>query len=115
MELSKQVCSLELARKLKEAGVGQESLFYWCTISGTNQADLRPAKSLFGKELELGHDYAEEISAFNLAELIHILQSVAKDDIIVAWSDDKVADHLAEQLCIKLQNLKESVGFGHMQ
>jgi hypothetical protein len=29
MELEKQVCSLELAKKLKELGVKQESLFRW--------------------------------------------------------------------------------------
>lgn len=29
MELEKQVCSLELAKKLKELGVKQESFFYW--------------------------------------------------------------------------------------
>src|SRR6187551_1502508 len=29
MELSKQVCSLELAQKLKELGIRQESYFYW--------------------------------------------------------------------------------------
>lgn len=29
MKLEDQVCSLELAKKLKELGVGQESLFYW--------------------------------------------------------------------------------------
>jgi len=29
MKLEQQVCSLELAKKLKELGVKQESLFYW--------------------------------------------------------------------------------------
>ena len=29
MDLKKQVCSLELAKKLKELGVPQESLFKW--------------------------------------------------------------------------------------
>jgi hypothetical protein len=29
MELEKQVCNLELAKKLKELGIKQESLFYW--------------------------------------------------------------------------------------
>lgn len=29
MEISKQVISLELAKKLKEAGVKQKSIFYW--------------------------------------------------------------------------------------
>lgn len=30
MRLEDQVCSLELAKKLKSLGVKQESLFYWC-------------------------------------------------------------------------------------
>lgn len=29
MELEKQVCNLELAKRLKELGVEQESVFYW--------------------------------------------------------------------------------------
>ena len=29
MKLEDQVCSLELAKKLKELGVKQDSLFYW--------------------------------------------------------------------------------------
>src|SRR5712671_5636785 len=69
----KQVCSLDLYRRLKELGVEQESVFYWCTISGTNQADLRPAIVWFGKELDLGHVYGEEISAFTVAELGEML------------------------------------------
>jgi hypothetical protein len=30
MPLENQVVSLELAKKLKELGMKQESLFYWC-------------------------------------------------------------------------------------
>ena len=33
MKIESQVCSLELAKKLKELGVKQESLYYWCENS----------------------------------------------------------------------------------
>ena len=51
-------------------------------------------------------------SAFTVAELIYMLQEISKEDIIVGWSDNNVADHLAQQLCTKLQNLKENAGSG---
>ena len=35
MELKKQVCSLELSKKLRELGFTQESLFYWNEEMGT--------------------------------------------------------------------------------
>jgi len=34
MQLESQVCSLELAKRLKELGVRQESYFYWSTDNG---------------------------------------------------------------------------------
>jgi hypothetical protein len=34
MNLNQQVCSLELARKLKELGVKQESYFWWAIGNG---------------------------------------------------------------------------------
>lgn len=74
MQLEKQVCNLQLAKKLKELGVKQESCFYWCTILGTdNEADLRPSVGLFGKEIDFGHNYGGEVSAFTVAELGEML------------------------------------------
>ncbi|GAH25167.1 unnamed protein product, partial [marine sediment metagenome] len=32
MKTEDQVCSLELAKQLKELGVKQDSVFFWCTI-----------------------------------------------------------------------------------
>ena len=72
MELSEQVVSLELAKKLKELGVEQKSLFYWYKfLSGEefqiqNRIDIK--NSLVIKE--------ETYSAFTVAELGEILWDV---------------------------------------
>ena len=58
MELSKQVCSLEQAKRLKELGVEQESLFYWTS-------DSQPDYYLRQGEITCDDDY----SAFTVAEL----------------------------------------------
>lgn len=39
MNLEKQVCSLELAKKLKEFGAPQESYFWWTIPEGGNEKD----------------------------------------------------------------------------
>lgn len=39
MEFEKQVCSLELSKKLKELGVEQDSLFYWRDNDGFQESD----------------------------------------------------------------------------
>jgi hypothetical protein len=40
MEIEKQVCSFELAKRLKELGAKQESLFYWLS-DATTKDELR--------------------------------------------------------------------------
>lgn len=71
MTLDQQVVSLELARKLKELGVKQESVFVWYT-----NAD-------FGHLLYLGEDgmrpmEAKTYSAFTVAELGNIIYTRIK-------------------------------------
>lgn len=67
MELEKQVCSLELAKKLKELGVEQESLFVWHSDSPRYGWLLC---SNDDKRYPLG---TRRLSAFTVAELGEML------------------------------------------
>jgi hypothetical protein len=72
MELSKQVCSLELAKKLKSLGVKQESYRYWYeyqdhVIMGTQWCIVDPTGN-FDEE-----DQGRFISAFTVAELGNLI------------------------------------------
>ena len=67
MKLEQQVCSLDLARRLKEMGVKQKSLFYW-------RLELPAAVEVWTVELgneELG--FHNIYSAFTVAELGEML------------------------------------------
>ena len=74
MDLSKQVISLELAQKLKDLGVKQESLFCWKPDGGWHLSQK------FGQH---------SISAFTVAELGDILSSTSYN-----WQNAKY-DHEA--------------------
>jgi len=70
MNLESQVCSLKLARRLKELNVKQDSLFYWF--------DMEIHKYLFCKYYEqyskfVDLDIKDGFSAFSIAELGEIL------------------------------------------
>ena len=83
MEISKQVVSLDLSKKLKELGVKQESLWYWVKYDETNEN----YKDYIVKDWFLlpdcgetscnGEDWAyikeETYSAFTVAELGEML------------------------------------------
>jgi hypothetical protein len=73
MKLVEQVCSLELAKRLKELGVKQESYFYWTTleyyvhIPGVQEGPtpcVMPGFEVDGRN---------KLSAFTVAELGEIL------------------------------------------
>lgn len=96
MELKNQVVSLELAKKLKELGVKQESLFYWrlayCVFGGFEGGVFLGGGGEFGdyrieylpkpryttadvkwNERDLSYLCETEVSAFTVAELGEML------------------------------------------
>jgi hypothetical protein len=108
MKLEDQVCSLELAKKLKELGVKQKSIFYhWHVNKGNRGANWEV--SMFAPSDEAIHS-GEAVSAFSVAELVCELQRVAEQDIVIARSDDKPADTLAKILISKYAQKGEVQG-----
>lgn len=79
MELTKQVCSLELSKKLKELGVKQESYFWW--IPSTNP--VHPETYLDTLKEYESFEEIQAVSAFTVAELGDMLpQTIKKDEDI---------------------------------
>lgn len=104
MNLEQQVCSLDLAKKLKKLGVKQESVFRWITGDRSNEYYKR--NEVFKVQCTDGDgqwvpDHWEEVcAAFTVAELVELL-TVANTDIIVALQDIN-ADHLAKKLIYEI-------------
>ena len=78
MPLEKQVCSLELAKKLKELGQKQESLFYWYSL---DTADTPQTFDIsYGNNTTMfGVPIQEKIFAFTVAELGEMLPEEISD------------------------------------
>jgi hypothetical protein len=72
MQLQDQVCSLELAKQLKELGVRQDSLFYWVERQ-TDKKILCLANYTIGLENSTGNRMSRVCSAFTVAELGEML------------------------------------------
>jgi hypothetical protein len=71
MTLESQVCSLELAKKLKELGVKQESYFYWAIdLMGGAETEVKTAAGATPTDV-YSWDFA---SAFTVAELGEMLK-----------------------------------------
>lgn len=85
MKLESQVCSLELAKRLKELGVEQESYFYWADEELVVKWDeaqggglaFEDGKSVYRENYQDGwtqdYEIKEIYSAFTVAELGSIL------------------------------------------
>ncbi len=88
MRLEEQVCSLELAKRLKEFGVKQDSLFYWWKRKDTDDPHVSGTKAnarwVIGYQVRTeiyshnigGWRSTERISAFTVAELGEILHNL---------------------------------------
>ncbi len=76
MKLEQQVVSLELAKKLKELGVKQESLFWWTT----NNLNFTDEKCTWWIEPTV-ESYTRRISAFTVAELGEMLPTRYKKTV----------------------------------
>jgi len=74
MKLENQVVSLELAKKLKELGVKQESLWYWKSRSYNGVV-----KSILVEGIEELNNRAGFYSAFTASELGEIMKNIDWD------------------------------------
>lgn len=117
MELEKQVVSLELAKRLKELGAKQESLFWW--HEGMEWAIFGDGDVTSWGFQETFEHGPKDVSAFTVAELGEILKNDA--DVLPTWrkekqvwddnrtwyettiSDEKEADARAKQLIYLLE------------
>ncbi len=79
MKLEQQVCSLEIAKKLKDLGMKQESLFWWG--SGIDGAEILKRDSDFNLgayPLKYNGSWKGVFSAFTVAELGEMLPQTIK-------------------------------------
>lgn len=86
MKIEQQVCSLELAKRLKELGVKQESLFHWQhKLGGSSESDAGKDILVYGR---YGYHCVEVASAFTSAELGEMLPPGPTEHVKVAKSVD---------------------------
>lgn len=121
MKLEDQKVSLEYAKKLKELGVKQESLFYWIGYDFTDQNNWVQYGMPF--TVPEPHMY---ISAFTIAELIEMFPvSIWHDDLeyfliiqMNQWSDGKkyfmsnyqsISDELFYDVSFDSENMADSL------
>lgn len=85
MNLESQVCSLELAERLKKVGIKQESLFFWVTGETYDVDDnIYPVTTLFYQPPPGADDY---VSAFTVAELGEMLPHWCRSQKIISASN----------------------------
>src|SRR6185369_17718313 len=73
VKLESQVCSLELAKRLKELGVKQESLFIWSAWVSHSPEENTDCHDLHWEVVSKEFGNPGWYSAFNVAELGEIL------------------------------------------
>jgi hypothetical protein len=88
MNLEQQVCSLDLAKRLKELGVKQGSLFYWVNMKRNGWEIRTPLGARKGIEFALSR--ISGISAFTVAELGEMLpKNSGNGEYISRWNSNK--------------------------
>lgn len=108
MKLEDQVCSLEFAKKLKELGVKQESLWYW-----VEKSELINGKAVYSWVFSLDQrpiDFAitePGLSAFTVAELLNMLRKY-KDRGITIPTKVNVANWLAQEVMFYEESFKKN-------
>lgn len=70
MKLEKQVCSLELAKRLMELGVRQDSLWWWVKLNSEGYWRIQSGSNYIGQPM---------ISAFTVAELGGMLAELKEE------------------------------------
>lgn len=117
MKIEDQVCSLELAKRLKELGIKQESYFYWENIPNCGYVisydpsfweDMYSAFSV----AELGEMLPSKIQDYNLTivkcgYLYDLMYSTRYDDIQLSYRDIEdinLANAMAKMLIHLLEN-----------
>jgi hypothetical protein len=82
MKLEQQVCSLDLAKRLKELGVKQESVFWWASFERKDNPGVYPNGLSIEPEWTINnydggsfgrYQYVKHFSAFTVAELGEML------------------------------------------
>jgi len=83
MNIKDQVCSFELAKKLKELGVKQESYFYWYTDGLNRRIEIKTdyIRGVYG----YGGSTDAVYSAFTVAELGEMLPDRTYKDDSTYW------------------------------
>jgi hypothetical protein len=75
MKLEEQVCSLDIAKRLKDLGTNQESLWYW--LPNTNATRGQPEMVVAHSSLP-DYQRADFFSAFTVAELGEMLPPLSE-------------------------------------
>lgn len=120
MELEKQVVSLELAKRMKELGFEQDSLFYWVQLKDSSKWDI-----WFTDTENLDRDFAssytvaelgemlpwrsKKMGTVNNAELVFTkLMDSERNDLwnVGYWDED--SDHLYGGMVVRIENEKNS-------
>ena len=103
MELEKQVCSLELAKRLKTLGVKQESVFYWVANAGHSDIYKLYHRPNWKRPVSQYWLEGAYFSAFTVAELFkEHYDRFGVCDVPSKIEPKKLADHLARTLSQKL-------------